>query len=203
MDLVREQIRLAQGEPLSLGQEEILPRGASIEFRIYAEDPEGGFLPQAGTVRRLSLPQGPGVRCDVGIRSGGQVPIHYDPLMGKIIVWGDSREAALARAARALDECVLSGIPNTLRFHRWLLEQKAFLSGAYDTAFVAQEYKGQGPSESPQEHEDAAILAALHLHHASRGPRFADSGDPARNGDVEPSRWRLAQQGLRAPWRPR
>jgi acetyl-CoA carboxylase biotin carboxylase subunit len=203
LDLVREQIRLAQGEPLSMAQHEVLPRGASIEFRIYAEDPEGGFLPQAGTVRRLSLPQGPGVRCDVGIRSGGQVPIHYDPLMGKIIVWGDSRESALARAARALDECVLSGIPNTLRFHRWLLEQKAFLSGAYDTAFVAQEYKGQGPSESPQEHEDAAILAALHLHNASRGPLFSDSGDPARNGDVEPSRWRLAQTGLRAPWRPR
>ena len=154
-------------------------------------------------MRRLSLPQGPGIRCDVGIRSGGQVPIHYDPLIGKIIVSGDSRASAVARAARALDECVLSGIPNTLRFHRWLLEQEAFRSGAYDTSFVALEYKGQGASDSAQEHEDAAILAALHLHNASRGPRFSESEDPARNGDAEPSRWRLAQPGLRAPWRPR
>jgi len=203
LDLVREQIRLAQGEPLPWTQEAVRPRGASIEFRIYAEDPEGGFLPQAGTVRRLSLPQGPGVRCDVGVRSGGQVPVHYDPLIGKIIVWGDTRDAALSRAARALGECVLSGIPNTLRFHRWLLEQEPFRSGGYDTSFVALEYKGQGPSDSAHEAEDAAILAALHLHSISRGPRFSESGDSARNGDAEQSRWRLAQPGLRAPWRPR
>ncbi|TMQ54565.1 MAG: ATP-grasp domain-containing protein, partial [Candidatus Eisenbacteria bacterium] len=168
LDLVREQIRLAQGEPLPWTQEAVRPRGASI-----------------------------------GVRSGGQVPVHYDPLIGKIIVWGDTRDAALSRAARALGECVLSGIPNTLRFHRWLLEQEPFRSGGYDTSFVALEYKGQGPSDSAHEAEDAAILAALHLHSISRGPRFSESGDSARNGDAEQSRWRLAQPGLRAPWRPR
>ena len=76
-------------------------------------------------------------------------------------------------------------------------------SGGYDTSFVALEYKGQGPSDSAHEAEDAAILAALHLHSISRGPRFSESGDSARNGDAEQSRWRLAQPGLRAPWRPR
>jgi len=90
MDLVREQVRIASGEALSLRQEDVRPRGAAIEFRIYAEDSESGFMPQAGVVRRLTLPQGPGVRCDFGVRSGGTVPIHYDPLIGKIIVWAET-----------------------------------------------------------------------------------------------------------------
>ena len=203
LDLVREQIRLAAGEPLSMRQEDVHPRGASIEFRIYAEDPEGGFLPQAGTVRRLTLPQGPGVRCDVGVRQGGAVPFHYDPLIGKIIVWGDTREHALARAARALAECALSGIPNTLPFHRWLLEQQAFRSGNYDTAFVTQEFKGKGPGGSAEDPEDAAILAALFLHASSRGARFSEPAKAGRNGDAERSRWRTAHPSLRAPLRPR
>jgi acetyl-CoA carboxylase biotin carboxylase subunit len=86
LDLVREQIRVARGEPLGYGADALRPQGASMEFRIYAEDPEGGFLPQAGRVERLELPAGPGVRCDVGVRAGGSVPVHYDPLIGKIIV---------------------------------------------------------------------------------------------------------------------
>ncbi len=203
LDLVREQIRLAQGEPLPLSQKEVLPRDAAIEFRIYAEDPEDGFLPQAGTVRRLALPQGPGVRCDMGVQPGSLVPVHYDPLIGKIIVCGDTRERALTRANRALDECVLSGVPNTLRFHRWLLEQEAFLSGDYDTSFVAREYRGQGASDSAREPDDAAILAALYLHAAPGGPRLAVSGAPEQNGGPAPSRWRLAQPGIRVPWRTR
>ena len=205
MDLVREQIRLATGAPLGMKQEDVHPRGAAIEFRIYAEDAEGGFLPQAGTVRRLSLPQGPGVRCDVGVRSGGTVPFHYDPLIGKIIVWGETREQALARASRALGECTLSGLSNTLPFHRWLLEQPAFLSGSYDTAFVTKEFKGVGDPRA-RDREDAALLAALSVHAAARGKRFPELPDAAassRNGASERSRWRTAALTPRMPLRPR
>jgi acetyl-CoA carboxylase biotin carboxylase subunit len=203
VDLVRDQVRLAAGERLSLTQADVRPRGAAIEFRIYAEDPESGFLPQAGTVRRLELPQGPGVRCDVGVRAGGAVPFHYDPLIGKIIVWGETRELALARGARALGECALSGVPNTLPFHRWLLDHPAFRSGNYDTAFVTHEFKGVARPNSARDEEDAASLAALFAHVTSRVPRFAESAAPAGNGGGDRSRWRTAHPGLRAPLRPR
>src|SRR5262249_11845977 len=129
LDLVREQIREAEGQPLSFRQEDIRPSGAAIEFRIYAEDPSAGFLPQAGPARPRCLPAGPGVRVDFGMREGGEVPFHYDPLIGKLIVWARTREEAVARARRAVGECVLEGIPTTLDFHRWLLDQQAFRSG--------------------------------------------------------------------------
>jgi len=190
IDLVREQVRLASGEPLPLRQEDVGPRGSAIEFRIYAEDPELGFLPQAGTVRRFDLPQGPGIRCDVGVRSGGSVPIHYDPLIGKIVVWGESRAHALARSARALGECALSGIPTTLLFHRWLLEQPAFLSGDYDTGYLTREFRGLTRASDARDQEDAAVVAALFAQ-ATR-PAPADAGAPAGNGDEPVSRWRAA-----------
>jgi acetyl/propionyl-CoA carboxylase alpha subunit len=189
IDLVREQVRLASGEPLPMRQEDVVPRGTAFEFRIYAEDPESGFLPQAGTVRRFDLPQGPGVRCDVGMRPGGSVPIHYDSLIGKIVVWGETREQALARSARALGECALSGIPTTLLFHRWLLEQPAFLSGQYDTAYLANEFRGITRPSDARDEEDAAVLAALF---ASVPRPVSAAGAPAGNGEEPVSRWRAA-----------
>ena len=203
VDLVREQVRLASGEKLTMRQEDVRPRGASIEFRIYAEDPDGGFLPQAGTVRRVELPQGPGVRCDVGVRSGGVVPVHYDPLIGKVIVWGEARAHALARGARALEECVLEGIPTTLSFHRWLLEQHAFRAGTYDTAFVAHEFRSVALAMSGRDEEDASLLAAVFAHVTAREPRSPAADAAARNGGSEPSCWRLAHPNLRTPLRPR
>jgi len=199
IDLVREQIRIASGERLTLAQGEVRPRGASIEFRIYAEDPDGGFLPQAGAVRRLTLPAGPGVRCDVGVRSGGVVPVHYDPLIGKIIVWDETRERALARARRALDECVLEGIPTTLAFHRWLLEQEAFRSGAYDTAYVTHAFHGIAREESDADVLDAAALAAIYAHVTSSLPRFAEGVTEEERAALAPSRWRSAHPNLRVP----
>ena len=210
MDLVREQVRLAAGERLGMRQEDVRPVGAAIEFRVYAEDPEAGFLPQAGTVRRLELPQGFGVRCDVGVRPGGSVPIHYDPLIGKIIVWGDTREHALARSERALGECALSGIPSSLTFHRWLLAQPAFLSGDYDTAYLASEFRGVARETDPRDEEDAAVLAALFAHAAPRALRFvaatgpAGAGARAAGGNGEGrSRWRAALPAFRASPRSR
>ena len=201
MDLVREQILLAEGERLRMSQADVRPRGSSIEFRITAEDSEMGFLPTAGLIRRLELPQGPGVRCDFGVRSGGTVPVHYDPLIGKIIVWGESREQALARGARALAECVISGIPTTLSFHRWLVAQPAFQSGQYDTAYLSSEFRGTARAEDAQDAEDAAILAALYVATHPRGPRFVSGGTVPKAGaeGQAPSRWRMAGLASRAP----
>jgi acetyl-CoA carboxylase biotin carboxylase subunit len=209
IDLVREQIRLARGEPLSLRQEEVRPRGASIELRVYAEDPDAGFLPQAGTIRRLELPAGPGVRCDFGARAGGTVPVHYDPLVGKIIVWAPDREQALGRCRRALDECVLTGVRTTLPLHRWLLRQEAFQSGAYDTAFLTQAFRAAEAGDASGEAALAALFAALD----ASSPRVSPAGleppstlaplaterRPMTSGPAEsPSRWRAALPGLRS-----
>jgi propionyl-CoA carboxylase alpha chain len=154
-------------------------------------------------IRHLTLPQGPGVRCDFGVRSGGSVPIHYDPLVGKIIVWGETRDQAMARAARALGECVLSGIPSTLLFHRWLVEQEAFRSGAYDTAYLASEFRGVARATDARDEEDAAVLAALFARTSSRGPRFSAASASAENGGEEKSRWRSAAPAFRLPPRSR
>jgi len=208
LDLVREQIRVARGERLTLAQGDVRPVGASMEFRVYAEDPDQGFLPQAGTVRRLELPAGPGVRCDFGVRSGGTVPVHYDPLIGKIVLWAPTRAETVARARRALDECLLEGIHTTLPIHRWLLAQEAFVTGRYDTAFLAHQFRRAEPPDAAAAEEDAAALAAIFAMLDAEAPRVADTG--ARTGDAyserrpmtaggggASSRWRAALPGLR------
>jgi acetyl-CoA carboxylase biotin carboxylase subunit len=189
LDLVREQLRVARGEPLGYGPEDVRPRGASMEFRLYAEDPESGFLPQAGIVQRLELPAGPGVRCDVGVRGGGTVPVHYDPLIGKIIVWAPARAECLDRARRALAETVLTGIRTTLPFHRWLLEQEAFTTGHYDTAWLTHALEAAVPAGDAREEELAALLAAAFAHVTAARPHAAPAATP---GDGPTSRWRTA-----------
>jgi len=197
LDLVREQIRVARGEKLGLDQSEVRPTGSAIEFRIYAEDPDGGFLPQAGVIRRLELPAGPGVRADFGVRSGDAVPVHYDPMIGKIIVWAPTRDEAVARARRALDECAVDGIHTTLPFHRWLLTHAPFVSGAYDTATLAHEFRTVATDSTARDEEDAAALAALFAFADSQAPRVAPAGAAGANGDAGGSRWRHAGAHLR------
>jgi acetyl-CoA carboxylase, biotin carboxylase subunit len=194
MDLVREQVRVARGEALGLAQEDVRPRGASMEFRVYAEDPDRGYLPDAGTVRRLDLPAGPGVRTDFGVRSGGAVSVYYDPLVGKIIVWAPTRPDAVARARRALSECVVEGVRTTLPLHRWLLEQEPFVSGDYDTAYLTHAYRpaaGDGPEDSLL---DDAALAAVFARMDGAGFRRPMT----ESAIVKPSRWRAALPGLRS-----
>jgi len=205
MDLVREQIRVARGEKLELKQEEIHPEGASIEFRVYAEDPDQGFMPDAGTVRRLELPAGPGVRCDFGVRSGGVVPVYYDPMIGKIVVWAQDRALAIERARRALRECTLEGIKTTLPFHRWLLEQEPFVQGDFDTGFLSRHFKHADPPDQAQAEEDAAVLAAIFVRiDAARPVLNAPSADgsadrrPMTSDATTTSRWRDALQTHRA-----
>ena len=133
LDLISEQIRLAAGEPLSLTQDQVELRGHAIEFRINAEDPGDNFAPQTGTISELVLPGGPGVRVDTHLFPGYEVPPYYDSLLGKLIVWGETREVALARSRRALAEFQVGGIKTNLPFHRGILDNAAFLAGEVST----------------------------------------------------------------------
>ncbi|MEO8639121.1 MAG: acetyl-CoA carboxylase biotin carboxylase subunit [Chloroflexota bacterium] len=133
IDLITEQIRLASGEKLALRQEQVQLRGHAIEFRINAEDPGDNFAPQTGTVEELQLPGGPGVRVDTHLYTGYEVPPYYDSLLAKLIVWGETREIALARSRRALAEFQVTGIKTNLPFHRGIIDNTAFLEGAVST----------------------------------------------------------------------
>jgi acetyl-CoA carboxylase biotin carboxylase subunit len=140
VDIVKTQIRVAAGERLSLSQKDVQPIGSSLVCRIYAEDPENNFLPSTGRIERLQTPGGPGVRVDLGIYEGYRVPIFYDPIIAKVIVWGRNRREAILRMDRALEEFVIKGIKTTIPFHRWLVNNKRFIEGDFDTTFLDQEY---------------------------------------------------------------
>ncbi|CAA9263745.1 MAG: Biotin carboxylase of acetyl-CoA carboxylase [uncultured Actinomycetospora sp.] len=132
LDLVAEQLRVAGGAPLSVTQDDVVCRGASIEFRVNAEDPDQDFLPSPGEVTRLELPGGPGVRVDTALMAGDVVPPFYDSLVAKLAVWAPTREQALARGRRALAEYRVEGLPTTIGLHRRLLDHPAVVDGTYD-----------------------------------------------------------------------
>jgi acetyl-CoA carboxylase biotin carboxylase subunit len=139
LDLLKEQIRIAGGEALSVKQEEIVLRGHAIECRINAEDPENDFAPAPGTITSLHLPGGPGVRIDSHVYAGYSIPPFYDSMIAKLICHGADRSEAIARMRRALDECVIEGVPNTLPFHWRMMQHPRFLSGNITTAFLEEE----------------------------------------------------------------
>ncbi|HEU4537726.1 MAG TPA: biotin carboxylase N-terminal domain-containing protein, partial [Polyangiaceae bacterium] len=136
VDLVREMVRVAAGQPLGYGQDGVGRRGAAIECRVYAEDPSNGFLPSPGVIRTLRTPGGPFVRDDSGAYAGCEISSFYDPLVSKLSAWAPDRPRALARMRRALGEYAVTGIRTNLGFHQRLLEHPEFLAGAYDTGFI-------------------------------------------------------------------
>lgn len=138
LDLVVAQLRVAAGEPLTWRQDAIVQRGSAIECRIYAEDPARGFLPSPGTIRRLELPAGDGIRVESGIAEGSVVSVHYDPLLMKLIARGESRLQAIERLAGALDACVIEGVQSTIPFLRRVLAHPDFRRGAVHTQMVEQ-----------------------------------------------------------------
>jgi acetyl-CoA carboxylase biotin carboxylase subunit len=133
LDLIAEQIRLAAGERLSVSQEQVRLDGHAIEFRVNAEDPSDNFSPQTGVVDELLLPGGPGVRVDTHLYPGYEVPPFYDSLLAKLVVWGDTRPIALARARRALAEFKVGGLATNLPFHRGMIDNAAFLEAEIST----------------------------------------------------------------------
>jgi acetyl-CoA carboxylase biotin carboxylase subunit len=164
VDLVHWQIRLARGERLTLDPELALsPAGHAIECRIYAEDPDQGFMPSPGVIRVLRAAAGPGVRDDGGVTAGYEVPVFYDSLVAKLITWAGSRTEAIARMARALGEYQLVGIKTTIPFFLWLMRQPDYVAGRYDTTFLdalLAERAGSTFSELSAGEEDLVAVAA-------------------------------------------
>ena len=158
LDLVKEQIKIARGEKLSFIQEDIAMKGHAIELRVYAEDPATNFLPDIGTLETYRLPQGPGVRVDDGFEEGMEIPIYYDPMIAKLITYGENRAQAIERMIRAIDEYQITGIETTLGFGKFVMQHEAFTSGNFDTHFVKNYFK---PSNLLHENEQEASIAAL------------------------------------------
>jgi acetyl-CoA carboxylase biotin carboxylase subunit len=138
LDLIAEQIRIAQGERLRLTQDQVVFQGHAIECRINAEDPDRGFRPHPGRISGYLPPGGPGVRMDSHVYTDYEIPPYYDSLIGKLIVWGPNRDAAIKRMQRALRECAITGVPTTIGFHQKILETPAFIAGEVYTNFVEQ-----------------------------------------------------------------
>ena len=140
VDLVREQIRIAEGHPLSFQQEDLEIQGHAIELRVYAEDVAGGFLPSTGTLTRYAPPEGPGIRVDDGVEEGGEVSMHYDPMLAKLCAYGPTREAAIERMLRAIEDYEVHGVDTTLDFGHFAIDHQAFRSGEFDTGFVGDHF---------------------------------------------------------------
>lgn len=140
VDLVKEQIKIAQGEVLSIKQEELRIQGHSIEVRVYAEDPKNNFLPDIGKLTTYKRPQGAGVRVDDGFEQGMDIPIYYDPMIAKLVTYGKDRKQAIERMIRAIGEYQIVGIETTLGFCRFVLEHDSFTSGKFDTNFVNKHF---------------------------------------------------------------
>jgi acetyl-CoA carboxylase biotin carboxylase subunit len=138
LDLVAAQLRVAAGEPLPWPPEQIRVRGAAVECRVYAEDPARNFLPSPGPITAVEWPEGPGIRIEAGVAAGGEVPVHYDPLIAKIIASGRTRHEAVARMARALEACRIEGVKTTLPFLARVIGSEAFRAGAVHTQMVEQ-----------------------------------------------------------------
>jgi acetyl-CoA carboxylase biotin carboxylase subunit len=196
-DLVREQFLVASGEPLSFTQDDVRWTGHAIECRIYAEDPANNFFPSPGTITHLREPAGPGIRVDSGVANLSEVSIYYDPMIAKLAVWGRTRDEAIDRLRRALDEYQVSGITTTLPFFREVVSDEEFIAGRLDTGFIARfNERHDNDSEEPaQEHVDLAAIAAA-IHYARhQQPVFAQSGGV----QASDGRWKMAARaaGLR------
>jgi acetyl-CoA carboxylase biotin carboxylase subunit len=185
VDLVREQLRVAGGQTVSWRQEDLLPKGWAIECRIYAEDPYNGFLPSLGTISRLRLASGPGIRNDTALFQGFEVPRYYDPLLGKLIVHAADRETARRRMLRALREMLVEGVRTNIPFHRWVLNREEFIHGVIDTGFIEKVFHGVERRDDPTKEQAALIAAVIGAHEEARRLR------PPRAGDGSLPSWRL------------
>jgi acetyl/propionyl-CoA carboxylase alpha subunit len=166
IDIVAEQIRIARGRQLSYKQEDIILRGHAIECRINAEDPYNGFLPSTGRVTHSLLPTGPGVRVDTGIYPGFEITSFYDPMIAKLIVWGESRGQAILRMRRALEEYRIVGVRTNIPFHQTMMNSHRFMGGQYDTRFVEERFSMPEPEDERDKHLPgiAAVFATLVAH---------------------------------------
>jgi acetyl-CoA carboxylase biotin carboxylase subunit len=192
IDLVREQITVATGAPLSFSQDEVRWSGHAIECRVYAEDPENNFFPSPGKISYLQIPFGPGIRNDSGVELNSEVSIHYDPLISKLSAWGRSREEAIDRLRRALDEYEVGGIRTTLPFFREIVRDQEFKSAKLDTGFIGRFNERRADNQHNGTEEalpDIAVIAAA-IHHAKLQREASFNGRPAETEN----RWKMSNR---------
>jgi propionyl-CoA carboxylase alpha chain len=186
VDLVKEQIRIARGEKLSFSQDDLQIKGHAVEVRVYAEDPKNNFLPDIGRLATYVRPQGPGIRVDDGFEQGMDIPIYYDPMIAKLIAYGKDRTEAIERMKRAIDEYQITGPETTLAFCRFVMGHEAFVSGRFDTNFIAKYFRPEtlGGAGTETGAALAAALAVTLLEGARPAPAAPVPGPAAK------SRWK-------------
>lgn len=184
VDLVKEQIYVAEGRALSFEQSDLKIKGHAMEVRVYAEDPTNGFLPDIGRLQTYMRPQGPGVRVDDGFEQGMDIPIYYDPMIAKLVTYGDNREMAIDRMLRAIKEYRITGITTTLAFCAYVLKHEAFTSGNFDTRFVEKFFDPEELKKKDPEYEQIAAALAAYLMDGRKT-------QTAINGSNQLSKWKL------------
>ena len=160
IDIVKEMIKIAAGEKLSITQNDIKVNGHSIECRIYAEDPDNRFMPSPGKILNIRTPGGPGIRDDSGVFEGYDVPIYYDPMISKLVSWGRDRTEAIEKMRRALKEYYIKGIKTTIPFHEQVMKNKHFIAGDFDTSFIDTKFEKENSADRNNAYSTQAILSA-------------------------------------------
>ena len=186
IDIVAEQMRVARGRHLSYTQDQVHFNGHAIECRINAEDPYNNFLPSTGQISHSLLPTGPGVRVDTGVFPGFEITPYYDPMIAKLIVWGETRAQAILRMRRALEEYRIVGVRTNIPFHQTMMDSHRFMAGQYDTRFVEERFSMNDRTEGQDAHEEiAAVLATLVAHRENEL-----SAQIVRRGERDTSNWK-------------
>ena len=176
LDLVREQIQVAEGNPLAFAQEDLKIKGHSLELRVYAEDPANNFLPDIGRLETYKRPQGLGVRVDDGFEQGMDIPIYYDPMIAKLVTFGKDRQEAIGKMLRAIDEYQITGIETTLPFGKFVLQHEAFVSGNFDTKFIERYFTPEDLKPQPTEAEESIAVALAAMLMQKQKPVVTDNG---------------------------
>jgi acetyl/propionyl-CoA carboxylase alpha subunit len=209
VDIVKAMIRVCAGERLEIQQDDVKLTGHAIEARIYAEDPEKNFAPSPGKVLVYRPPDGIGVRVDGGVFQGAEITVHYDPMVAKLVVWGVDRSEAIDRLRRSLSEFVVKGIKTSIPFHQQVVRHPVFLSGKYDTGFIADHMDGgllSDDFDKDAEREDmrrAGFLLAAVAHYrrtkqaAVRNAGATQGAEGAGNPWTLAGRWNQLRRGGR------
>ncbi|MCZ2121236.1 MAG: acetyl-CoA carboxylase biotin carboxylase subunit [Anaerolineales bacterium] len=186
IDIVAEQIRVARGRQLSYTQDQVHFNGHAIECRVNAEDPFNNFVPSTGRITHSLIPTGPGVRVDTGVYPGFEITPFYDPMIAKLIVWGETRAQAILRMRRALEEYRIVGVRTNIPFHQTLMDSHRFMGGQFDTRFVEERFSMDDAFQADESHaEIAAILATLVAHQANER-----SAQVVRRNERDNSNWK-------------
>ncbi|MCP4711394.1 MAG: biotin carboxylase, partial [Planctomycetes bacterium] len=189
IDIVREQFRIAEGKKLSIKQEDVRQNGHAIECRIYAEDAEQGFMPSTGTIGQYREPSGPGVRVDAGVVAGSEIPIYYDPMIAKMVVWGSDRAEAIERTLRALNEYRISGLSTTIGFAYAVMNNQSFRMGDYATDFVEKEFPDKKFSCFIDDIKQKAAISAAVFEYLTQQKVAVNSAVEQKRGGASKNGW--------------